>query len=109
MLTAAKAIANMCAAISLERYREDENLRLSMERRIEIIGEAARRVSDSFKSEHPEIPWQQIIAQRNMLIHEYDGIDHERIWRLTRDYIPQLAGKLEGLLPPLPPEPTSDK
>ena len=55
-------------------------LRAAVERNIEIIGEAARRISDDLKQEHPEIPWRKIIAQRNVLIHEYDDIDYKEIW-----------------------------
>ncbi len=48
-----------------------------MERSVEIIGEAARRVSETFKKVHPEIPWRSIIAQRSVLTHKYGEIDQE--------------------------------
>jgi uncharacterized protein with HEPN domain len=57
---------------------------------LEIIGEAAGRVSESFRDVHPEIPWRQIIGQRNVLIHEYGEIKHERIWKVVKENIPQL-------------------
>ena len=105
MLTAAKGIAASVQSLTLERYLGDENLRLAVERRIEIIGEAARRISDEFKRAHPEVPWRPIIDQRNVLIHEYDEIEHERIWNLAVRAIPDLIVKLAPLLPPLPPKP----
>lgn len=89
--------------MTLDRYLADENLRLAVERRIEIIGEAARRISEGFKLAHPEVPWRQIIGQRNVLIHDYDEIEHERIWNLAARDIPVLIAHLEPLLPPLPP------
>ena len=58
-------------------------LRAAVERNIEIIGEAARRISEELKQEHPEIPWRKIIAQRNVLIHEYDDIDYKQIWEVA--------------------------
>jgi uncharacterized protein with HEPN domain len=52
-----------------------------VERNIEIIGEAARRISDDLKQEYPEIPWRKIITQRNVLIHDYDDIDYKEFGR----------------------------
>ena len=100
MLTAARAIVGSLVGITLERYTADEDLRLTVERRLELIGEAARRLSESFRSDHPEIPWQRVIAQRNFLIHQYDAIDHERIWRLGTGEIAILVRQLDSLLPP---------
>ena len=88
--------------LTLEQYVANENLRLATERRIEIIGEAASRISTSFKEAHREIPWRLIVDQRNVLIHAYDEIAHERIWRLAADDIPRLIEQLAALLPPVP-------
>ena len=104
MHTAAKALVASLQNVSLEQYLADEDLRLAVERRLEIIGEAARRLSESFRTDHPDIPWRRIVAHRNVLIHEYDEIDHERVWRVAIEQIPRLIEQLEPLLPPLPPE-----
>ncbi|MEK7331140.1 MAG: HepT-like ribonuclease domain-containing protein [Candidatus Eisenbacteria bacterium] len=53
--------------------------------------------------EHPEFPWHQRIAQRNMLAHEYGDIRHEMIWRVVSERIPELLTILERLVPPPPP------
>jgi uncharacterized protein with HEPN domain len=71
---------------------------------LEIIGEACRRISDQFKQDHAEIPWRQIIAQRNVLVHEYDNIQDEEIWDVVTFHIPKLILKIRPLIPPLPPE-----
>ncbi len=55
---------------------------------------------DALRATHPEIPWQQIIGQRNVLAHEYGEIRHERIWLVVRHHIPELIRSLEPLLPP---------
>jgi len=102
MLVAARKIVASTRSCDLKDYCENEDLRLTVERRLEIIGEAARRLSEGFRSEHPEIPWRLIIAQRNVLIHEYDEIEHERIWLLARKEIPALVAKLESIVPPPP-------
>ncbi|MBW2307944.1 MAG: DUF86 domain-containing protein [Deltaproteobacteria bacterium] len=77
-------------------------LRDAVERHLEIIGEAAGKVSKEFRGAHSGIPWQKIIAQRNVLIHEYGEIEHDLIWRVAAFHIPELIALLEPLIPPLP-------
>ncbi len=73
--------------------------RAAVERNLEIIGEAARRVSDGFKREHPEIPWQQIVSHRNVLIHEYGDIDYVKIWKVVSIGVPRLIEQIRPLIP----------
>ncbi|HYN21350.1 MAG TPA: HepT-like ribonuclease domain-containing protein [Thermoanaerobaculia bacterium] len=101
MLNAAQGVVTSLQGTTYEQYVENEDLRLATERRIEIIGEAARRVSTSFKEAHPEVPWRLIVDQRNVLIHAYDEIEQERIWRLVAQEIPLLIEQLTRLLPPV--------
>jgi uncharacterized protein with HEPN domain len=63
-------------------------------RNLELIGEAATHVPDSVRQAHPEIPWRQVIATRNRLIHGYLGIDNDTVWSIVTDDVP---GLLEGL------------
>jgi uncharacterized protein with HEPN domain len=70
-----------------------------VERRVEIIGEAARRVSCAFRDAHPEIPWRSVIGQRHALAHDYGEIDDQRVWRVATIHIPDLIPLLEPLVP----------
>lgn len=79
MLTAAQDVQRFVGSVTWEQYRQDRLRQLAVERSIEILGEAARKVSQAFQAAHPEIPWSRIIAQRHVLAHEYGNIDHERI------------------------------
>lgn len=83
----------------------DLTLRRALERATELIGEAAGHVSPQFKSQHPEIPWTGIIAQRNVLAHQYGEIDYHRIWRVITTDVPELLRNLEPLVP-RPPDDT---
>lgn len=74
MLDAARAIRTFTAEISYEQYIRDRKVQMACERALEIIGEAARKVSDVTKAAQPAIPWRAIIAQRNVLAHEYGEI-----------------------------------
>lgn len=100
MLNAARGIVFSLEGITFAQYSMDENLRLATERRIEIIGEAARRISTELKEANPQVPWRLIVDQRNVLIHAYDEIEDERIWRLAAQDVPQLIDQLMDLLPP---------
>jgi uncharacterized protein with HEPN domain len=93
-------VVSSLQGLTFAQYAADENLRLATERRIEIIGEAARRTSPELKEAHPEIPWRLIVDQRNMLIHAYDEIETARIWALAQQDIPRLLEQLEELMPP---------
>jgi uncharacterized protein with HEPN domain len=103
MLTAARGIQECTSGLSLEQYLKQRVVQLAVERELEILGEAARRVSSSCRATHPEIPWQAIIGQRNVLAHEYGDIEHVRIWKVVTTHIPALIAQLEPLIPPLPP------
>lgn len=107
MLDAARSVAEFVSGVRETEYVRDRKLQLAVERALEIIGEAARRVSGTLKAAHPEIPWQQIIAQRNVLAHEYGEIRQERIWLVATARIPELVRLLEPLLPPIPDADTS--
>jgi uncharacterized protein with HEPN domain len=105
MLQHAQGVARAVRGRTFAEYVEDEDLRLLIERRLEVIGEAARRVSEAFRSEHPEIPWRSIVAQRNVLAHEYGEIQDDVLWQVATVSILDLIAALEPLIPPLPREP----
>jgi uncharacterized protein with HEPN domain len=102
MLDAGKAIKEFIAGRSYQDYLCDRMFRGAVERHLEIIGEAAGKVSKVFRDAHPEIPWQKIIGQRHVLIHEYGDVEHELIWMAVTIHIPDLIEKLEPLIPPMP-------
>jgi uncharacterized protein with HEPN domain len=73
---------------TLDQFLHDDLLQSAVERQIEIIGEAARGISQDFRDKHPEIPWRPIMSQRHILAHEYGGIDPSLIWRVATVHIP---------------------
>jgi uncharacterized protein with HEPN domain len=102
MLDSAKTLQGFITGVSFYNYSQDKKLQLAVERALEIIGEAARRVSETYRQAHPEISWQSIIAQRNVLAHEYGAIKHELIWKVATTRIPELISLLEKLIPDPP-------
>ncbi len=100
MLDAAQAVVRFMAGRDIDAYTADEVLRAAVERKIEIIGEAARRVSESFRLAHPEVPWRKVMAQRHVLAHDYGEIEDDIIWRVATIHVPELIALLEPLVPP---------
>ena len=101
MLQAAREVEDMLEDRDLAAFLSDRVLLRAVERSVEILGEAARRVSPPYSTAHPEIPWRLIIGQRNILAHEYGQIDHELLYKTAVEDIPRLIGQIQGLLPPL--------
>jgi uncharacterized protein with HEPN domain len=66
-------------------------------RNLELIGEAATHIPDAVRAANPQIPWRQVIATRNRLIHGYLGIDNDTLWSIVRDDILPLRDKLQAL------------
>jgi len=83
-------------------YQASPLLQYAVERALEIVGEAANRISAEFQGAHLEIPWRKITGQRNVLIHEYGDIDHVLVWSVVREHVPILVEQIESLLPAPP-------
>ncbi len=90
MHEAAQMTQQLILDMDFIKYSNDRRTQLAVERSLEVVGEAAARVSDDFRNSHPEIPWRQIIGQRNVIVHEYGEIKQERIYKVVRENIPQL-------------------
>jgi uncharacterized protein with HEPN domain len=99
MLDAALAVEEFVCGKTYAEYLSNRMMRGAVERHLEIIGEAARRITETSRQAHPEIPWRGIIGQRNVLAHEYDEVLHEAIWAIATRRIPELIGALRLILP----------
>ena len=66
-------------------------------RNLELIGEAATHIPDNVRVANPSVPWRQIIATRNRLIHAYLGIDNDTLWSIIKDDVPDLLNELKKL------------
>jgi len=99
MLDAAKAVRDFVASRTFQDYLNDRMLRGAVERHVEIIGEAARKVSKPFQEAHPKIPWRRIVVQRHVLAHEYGEIKHELLWKVATVHVSELIANLTPLLP----------
>ena len=85
IVEAADHIAGFIAGTDFAAFQKSELLRSAVVQKLAVIGEAAARVSEELKTSHPEVPWPQITAFRNILVHAYFGIDWDVVWRAARN------------------------
>lgn len=108
MLQAAEDVVRFIGAKTIAHYSIDDLLRAAVERKVEIIGEAARNVSQSCRDANPQVPWIAITKTRHVLAHDYDRTNHNTMWRIATVYVPELIQLLRPLIPPIPPDPDPD-
>lgn len=100
MLDMARKAVGKTQGLSREAYDVDENLRLALIHLVQVIGEAARKVSTAFTDEHPEIPWMNIIGMRHKVVHDYLGVDEDIVWQVVTEDLPHLVATLEPIVAP---------
>ncbi len=96
MLDAAKEALSFASGKTRTDLETNRMLVLSLVKDIEIIGEAASRVSEEFKASYPQIPWQEIIGMRNRLIHVYFDVDLDVLWSTGTKKLPQFVAEFEN-------------
>jgi uncharacterized protein with HEPN domain len=98
MLDAARRSLAKAQATNRSEYDRDENLQLALTHLIQIVGEAARRVSPSFQQAHPEILWSDIIGMRHVVVHHYFRVDEEIVWQVASTDLKELIRSLESII-----------
>lgn len=99
MVQAIRLIQEFVSPLSYEDYLQSRRDQMAVERGLEILGEAARRVSEPFQQAHPEIDWRNIVGLRNVIAHRYEQVQQDRIWAIVTVDLSQLLNQLELLLP----------
>ena len=98
MLDAAREAMNSVKGRTRADLDKDHIWTLGLVKCVEIIGEAAARVSKELRNKYPEIPWTQIVAMRNRLVHVYFDIDADQVWLAVTEDLPVLAAQLEKIM-----------
>ena len=91
-------MARYVSGLSREAFSADERTLDAVVRNLEIIGEAIKKVPADVRSNNPAIEWQKIAGLRDILIHEYFGIDIEIIWDIVQNKLPTLAKQIKQVL-----------
>src|SRR5258708_3726304 len=98
MLEAGRDALTFVSGIDRDGFMKDRMRQAATERVVEIIGEAARRVSKEGRAQVPGIEWGAIVATRHILAHEYGDVDLDSVWRIVTVHIPKLIGMLTPVL-----------
>ena len=97
ILDAIDRISSYVEGITYEDFLADRKTQDAVTRNVEIIGEAARSLSEQFKQEHSSIPWQDIVGMRNVIVHHYFGILPDVVWDVIENELPTLRSQLAKL------------
>ncbi len=98
MLEHAVEAVRMAQGRTRQDLDSDRQLNLALVRLLEVVGEAAGRVSEETRSRHPSIPWLDVVGLRHRLIHGYDTVDFNILWDIVQDDLPQIIVELESIL-----------
>lgn len=97
VLASIRKIKNYTKALSKKRFLTDEKTIDAVVRNLEIIGEAINNIPEEIRSRYPNVEWRKISGLRNILVHEYFGIDTEIIWDIVRNKIPELEKEIRKI------------
>ena len=94
----AELIVQTMANLTEEEFHQSVAAQHIVIRALEIIGEAAKHVSDDFRTQHPEIAWRGMCGLRDRLIHAYFAVDLEKVWDISTEKIPELLTQVDSIL-----------
>jgi uncharacterized protein with HEPN domain len=81
-----------------DSFIKDEIIKRAVVRAIEIIGEASKKLDTGFKAENNHIPWKKMAGMRDVLIHDYMGVDYELVWEVVSIHLPKLLPDIQSLI-----------
>jgi uncharacterized protein with HEPN domain len=100
ILEAIEQIEEYVEGVDRSGFMSDSMRQDAVTRQLEIVGEASRQLSESFRKEHDAIPWHAIIGMRNRIAHDYLNVDLEVIWDVVRHDLPGLKQQVRSMLEP---------
>lgn len=98
ILEAIKKIEDFTAGMSPESFKQDVKTIDAVVRNIEVIGEAAKKIPNELRVQHPTVPWKQIVGARDKVVHEYFGVDLDIIWKTVIEDLSVFKQQTEDLL-----------
>ena len=100
ILLAARDATLFISGLTRQQFESSQLHKNAGVKALEIVGEAAGRISEELRNAHPEIPWREIIGMRNRLVHAYFDVDWVKVWDTVHNDLPPLIARIEPLVPP---------
>ncbi len=93
-----RRIEGYISGFDYPRFLDDIRTQDAVVRNLEIIGEAAKNISEEIKKEYPQVPWKQMAGLRDRLIHHYFGVNYDIVWEIITEELPQQVFKIDEIL-----------
>ena len=98
LLDAIEKIQNFIKDLDFEGFKKDDKTKFAVIRGLEIIGEATKHISEEARFKYPEVPWKEMAGMRDVLAHDYFGVNEETVWLTAKEKILQLKPSIEKIL-----------
>ena len=103
ILESIDAIGKYLEGVTEDKFHTSREKQDLIVRRLEIIGEAAKNIPEDFRKQHKSIPWEKMAGMRDVIIHQYFGINYNIVWDTVTNVLPPLKRQIEQLLKQSPP------
>jgi uncharacterized protein with HEPN domain len=97
ILNAIAEIVEFTKGMTFENFSADKKTSNAVIRSLEVLGEATKHIPGSFRKKYPDIPWSKMAGMRDVLIHDYMGVDLKTVWKVAIERLPELALMMESL------------
>jgi uncharacterized protein with HEPN domain len=98
IIQAADTVQQFLAGIERERFLADELIRSAVHHQLMIIGEAVSRLPATFRDQHPEITWSEVVAFRNFVVHGYFALDEDVVWDTAQESAPEIRNAIASII-----------